>query len=165
MPEEANSEASLPAEQPETGQAPRLPAPHVHQGRACGHPLASPEGPAAPVGLIWRIGDRTTFGELRRRGSRIRRGPITVTSLPAIAGDPPRVAYAINRHVGGAVVRNRLRRQLRALVTEHARAGRLPGGTYLLSLAPAAASLPRPELARLAVEALDAAQAQHRAAP
>lgn len=44
------------------------------------------------------------------------------------------MAFAIGRKVGGAVVRNRLRRQLRAALA----ARDLPAGDYLLGLSPAA---------------------------
>jgi ribonuclease P protein component len=46
--------------------------------------------------------------------------------------DPPRVAYAVGRGVGGAVVRNRVRRRLRAATRAHA--GELvAGNAYLVS--------------------------------
>src|SRR5205807_2173245 len=49
-----NSEAHLSAKRPQTSQATRLPAPHVHQGRP-GHPQgAPPQGPPPPVGLTPR---------------------------------------------------------------------------------------------------------------
>jgi ribonuclease P protein component len=52
-----------------------------------------------------------------------------------------RVAYAIGRQVGTAVVRNRLRRRLRAAVRELDRStGGLPTGDYLVALRPEAAS-------------------------
>ena len=52
--------------------------------------------------------------------------------------EPPRVAYAIGRPVGGAVVRNRVRRRLRAATRAHA--GELaPGHAYLVHVAPGAA--------------------------
>ena len=48
--------------------------------------------------------------------------------------EPPRVAYAVGRGVGGAVVRNRVRRRLRAATREHG--GELvPGRAYLVSAA------------------------------
>jgi ribonuclease P protein component len=54
-------------------------------------------------------------------------------------GEPPRVAYAVGSRVGGAVVRNRVRRRLRAATRLHA--GALEAGhAYLVSTAPAAAS-------------------------
>ena len=40
------------------------------------------QGPSAAVGLIWRIRDRRTFVELRRRGRRARHGCVSVTYLP-----------------------------------------------------------------------------------
>ncbi len=50
-----------------------------------------------------------------------------------VAGDPaalPAVAYAIGRPIGGAVVRNRLRRRLREVVSVH-RELLEPGASYL----------------------------------
>ena len=53
--------------------------------------------------------------------------------------EPPRVAYAVGRGVGGAVARNRVRRRLRAATRSHA--GELVGGrAYLVGATPAAAS-------------------------
>ena len=52
--------------------------------------------------------------------------------------EPPRVAYAIGSRVGGAVVRNRVRRRLRAATRSHARELE-PGHAYLVSATPAAA--------------------------
>jgi ribonuclease P protein component len=54
------------------------------------------------------------------------------------ATDPPRVAYAVGRPVGGAVVRNRVRRRLRAATRAHA-AALSPGHAYLVHAAPGAA--------------------------
>lgn len=76
---------------------------------------------------------------------------MTITHLPD-GSTPPRVAYSVGRRVGPAVVRNRVRRRLRAIVAEAARpAGSLaPGpGAYLISV--------RPEAAELPFEALEAA--------
>ncbi len=47
------------------------------------------------------------------------------------------VAFAIGRSHGGAVVRNRLRRQLRSLVLEAQRRGDVDPGWYLVSIDPA----------------------------
>jgi ribonuclease P protein component len=45
----------------------------------------------------------------------------------ARAGQPPRVGFVVSKAVGGAVVRNRTKRRLRALMA--ARVGVLPNGT------------------------------------
>ena len=83
-----------------------------------------------------------------------------VAFVPSSAsGDdaPVRVAYAIGRRVGGAVVRNRLRRRLRAVLAEEAAAGgRLRPGDYLVAIAPEAADLPFSELRTLVTSALEA---------
>lgn len=53
------------------------------------------------------------------------------------------VAYALGRAIGPAVVRNRLRRQLRALLDDVV----LPPGLYLLGAQPVAVQRSRDELA------------------
>jgi ribonuclease P protein component len=54
------------------------------------------------------------------------------------APEPPRVAYAVGRRVGNAVVRNRVRRRLRAAVQESAELLQ-PGCGYLVGARPKAA--------------------------
>ena len=91
-----------------------------------------------------RIRDRTTFETLRRSGVRSRRGPISVTFVAGDTDRVPRVAYAVGRRVGGAVLRNRLRRRLRAAVAD--RAGSIPPGAYLVSAGREALDLPYEDL-------------------
>jgi ribonuclease P protein component len=63
-----------------------------------------------------------------------------------IAADgPPRVAYAIGRNVGGAVVRNRIRRRLRAALQAESAQLR-PGAAYLVGARPGAATSTMSEL-------------------
>ena len=92
--------------------------------------------------MTWRIRDRATFETLGRHGRRGRRGPITVTWLDDGA-DHARVAYAVGRRAGGAVVRNRVRRRLRAHVSARPDLG---PGAYLVSAGPEAAALGFDEL-------------------
>jgi ribonuclease P protein component len=109
-------------------------------------------------GPLWRIRDRRTFRALRADGKRRRSGPVQVTVLPdatdvAAGGGAvtaPRLGFAISRTVGPAVVRNRLRRQLRA----HVRDLDLAPGAYLVHVSPAAAGLPGAELGAHLEEAL-----------
>ena len=69
--------------------------------------------------------------------------------------EPPRVAYAIGRGVGGAVVRNRVRRRLRAATRTHAE-HLLPGHAYLVGASPAAADRTYAELSGALSDALRA---------
>jgi ribonuclease P protein component len=72
-----------------------------------------------------------------------------VTALRDPAAGGARVAYAVNRAVGGAVDRNRVRRQLRAIVRDT----ELAPGAYLVAVSPAAAKLPFDELTAHVVNA------------
>lgn len=140
MVEEAQGEAHVPAQQPQTSQTARLSDPDADTRGPGDPPHPAPEGPRQALGLIGSVGDRATFEALARDGRRGRRGPVTVTYLPA--GDGVRVAYAVGRRVGPAVVRNRVRRRLREAVRSLDRAsGGLPPGAYLVSVRPAAATL------------------------
>lgn len=147
MPEEAGSEAHLSAQRPQAGQAPRVPQADVHPRRPGGVAIPSAEGTPSPLGLIWRVRDRSSFVELARRGRRAGGGAVRVTHLDGLVGQPPRVAFAIGRHCGGAVARNRLRRRLRAVVAQLAADGSTIGpGTYLIGATPEASHLSHEEL-------------------
>jgi len=147
MVEEAQSEAHVPAQQPPPRQEARFSPSHGHSSRPERSAFPSPQGPRPPVGLIWRIRDRRSFVELRRRGRRAHHGCMTVTFASAPAGapvEPPRVGFAISRKVGSAVVRNRLRRQIQAHLRTISEA--MSPGVYLFSLKPGAAEVDRSTL-------------------
>ncbi|MBU3701716.1 MAG: ribonuclease P protein component [Acidimicrobiia bacterium] len=100
--------------------------------------------------MIWRIRDRRTFQELRRHGRRVRCGVVSMTVLlpsPA-ASEPPRLAFAVPRSVGPAVVRNRLRRRVRAHLSgvRGSNPERFPSGAWLVALSPAAATMAAADL-------------------
>ncbi len=92
--------------------------------------------------MIWRIRERSAFTRLAREGRRTRAGVLWCTYIPDPAAMPPRVAYALGRAIGPAVVRNRLRRRLRALLAEAS----LPPGLYLIGAQPGAVQRSRDEL-------------------
>lgn len=56
------------------------------------------------------------------------------------------MAFALGRALGPAVVRNRLRRQLRAILQDASAAGQLPPGLYLFGARPTAVSRSSVEL-------------------
>ncbi len=139
--QEADREAHLSAKRPSARQAPRVPAPDVGSRRTGGAEKSSAQGPPPTVSLIWRVRDRQTMLELRRSGTRVRSGAVTVTHLapPAPTDEPPRLAFAIGRRIGPAVVRNRVRRRLRSILRELANdPAQMPRGAYLFSVRPAA---------------------------
>jgi ribonuclease P protein component len=92
--------------------------------------------------LIWRIRERSAFTRLADDGRRTRAGVLWCTYIPDPAATPPRVAYALGRAIGPAVVRNRLRRRLRAMLSTL----ELPPGFYLIGAQPIAAQRSRSEL-------------------
>ena len=136
-------EAHLPTEQSSPRQEARLPPSDEHPRRASRAEGTSRQGPAQPVGLIWRIRERSAFTRLAREGRRTRAGVLWCTYVPDPAAVPPRVAYALGRAIGPAVVRNRLRRRLRSLMAGVS----LPPGLYLIGAQPAAAQRSQDELA------------------
>jgi len=116
--------------------------------------------PARPE--LWRITDRSAFQELRRHGRRARRGPLTVTWMPPPrSGTGPlrtRAGFTIGKGTGGAVVRNRVRRRLRAALRQLLVEDRLPAGTYLLGGSRELATMPWSALIALVHDTLTEAQ-------
>jgi RNase P protein component len=93
--------------------------------------------------LIWRVRERSAFRRLGVEGRRTRAGALWCTFVIDPTITPPQVAFAIGRGFGPSVVRNRLRRRLRALLS----AVPPPAGLYLFGAQPAAARRSSPELA------------------
>lgn len=67
---------------------------------------------------------------------------------------PARVAFAVGKATGGAVVRNRVRRRLRAALRALAAEGRLPAGAYLLGGGPSLATMAWTDLLELVEAAM-----------
>jgi ribonuclease P protein component len=151
------SEKNLSTEQPQAGQTPRLPPSDVDARRPGHHQGPAAQGSPSPVGLIWRVDRRDSFAALRH-GRRHRAGPLTVSWVPGDPAEPPRVAYTIGRRVGSAVVRNRVRRQLRMLI--RGAAPMLRPGTYLIGAAPEVTTLSYPNLRTMLVKALKSIESQ-----
>jgi ribonuclease P protein component len=89
---------------------------------------------------------------------------VTLTWAPGGEAEGARVAYAVGRAAGGAVVRNRVRRRLRSAVAEIE--SQLRPGAYLFGAGPEAATVPYPELKAAVSEVVTAVtQAPGRPAP
>jgi ribonuclease P protein component len=102
-----------------------------------------------------RLRHRADFAATIRGGRRAARGALVVhldlrpadlkPAGGAEAALPPRAGFVVSRAVGGAVIRNRVKRRLRHLVRD--RIGTLPDGAMLVVRAlPAAAGRAYPEL-------------------
>jgi ribonuclease P protein component len=109
--------------------------------------------------LIGRIGERREFERLTRHGRRAHTSTLWCRYLRDPAVVPPRVAFAIGRPVGSAVVRNRLRRRLRELLRAAAGGDRplLPSGHLLVGARPGAGERSFDELGTEVTDLLTAA--------
>ena len=110
-----------------------------------------------------RIRRRDDFSAAIRGGSRTGRTLLTGHLLIEPGTAPPRVGFVVSRAVGGAVVRNKVRRRLRELV--RSRLNSLPAGSLLVVRAnPRAATARQSELAAeldLVIDTLLRRQAGH----
>ena len=134
--EKGCDEADFSTKSTEASEATRLSSSHV-DARRPGDPESPPPAWAGPsvrlTGRPKRVRGRATFRELATSSSRSRSGPVTVHFLhPNDDGAGVSVAYAVGRHVGGAVVRNRWRRRLRAIAAEAS--PDLAPGAYLIGV-------------------------------
>lgn len=114
--------------------------------------------------MVDSVSTRRAFSALSRSRARGRSGPLWAVRADAPAGTPEacgapvRVAYAVGRATGTAVVRNRLRRRLRAAVDEVVRGDRVAPGMYLIGARPDAADMPFAELRQHLAGALGGAR-------
>ncbi len=126
-----NYEKDLPAQGAPAQASPRIPAPHAHPGGTGGAPFPPEKRPQASGCLIATFQPLRTsqdFALVFSHGKRRRVGGITVHCLP---GEPDRVRIGLvaGRKVGKAVVRNRVKRRLRAALTE---LDGVSGGDYVI---------------------------------
>jgi ribonuclease P protein component len=98
--------------------------------------------------LTWRLRGPARITEVSRTGRSGNAGVVRLRYLPSVVDQPPTVAYSVPRAVGIAVVRNRVRRRLRALVARAAADGALPPGSYLVTARPPAGERTSAELDR-----------------
>lgn len=87
--------------------------------------------------MIDRLSGRDSFRRFDG-ARRYRTGPLTVL-VAEPPGEHPVLAFAVPRRVGGAVVRNRVRRRLREAARQLDAEGELPTRAYLVVVHPPAA--------------------------
>lgn len=107
-----------------------------------------------------RLRRRKEFSDVVRTGRRAGRATLVVHLHRSGGPAPPRAGFVVSRAVGGAVVRNRVRRRLRHLVRDQL--CQLPPGTMLVVRALPAAAGARP--ARLGTDLTGALRAVTRVA-
>ena len=147
LPEEAAREEDLSTQHTPSCPSPRLPSPHVHPGWPANPASSTASGSCPAIGLIGPIRERSTFAALSRLGSRASKGPLTAVFVPDTGVfQHPQVAFAVPRSVGNAVVRNRIRRRIRAILIGLAADQRLPAGAWLFIVRPTLSALDHQEL-------------------
>ena len=105
-----------------------------------------------------RLRSSADFGLTVRRGRRAGTRTLVVHISRASAQEPARVGFVVGKPVGGAVVRNRTKRRLRALVRPLLPQV-LPGTRVVVRANPAAATAPTAVLERDLASALTRAGA------
>jgi len=112
-------EAYLPTKCSQASQEARLPRTYVDSRWARDHQESPAQGSTQAGCLIAGISDRAVFTAIRTNGRHVRSADLRFRYLPGEPEEIPQVAYSISRKVGSAVTRNRIRRRLRALFSEH----------------------------------------------
>jgi ribonuclease P protein component len=153
-------EAHLPTEQPSSCPQARLSQPDEHPGRPSCVEGPPRQGSPQAVGLIWRIRERDVFARLSHDGRRARAGVLWCSYLHDPSASPPRVAFAVGRAIGSSVVRNRVRRRLRAALSGTQPAGQLPPGWYLIGARPGIVALSFAQLTREVIDLVAAVERQ-----
>jgi ribonuclease P protein component len=116
-------EAHLPAQQPRPRPSPRLPRPDGDRGRPQGDPRPPRPRPQEAVGLnqparLAVIRKRADFLNANH-GLRVARPGFVLLVAPGAAPEGAmRYGVTVTRKIGGAVVRNRMKRRFRALLRE-----------------------------------------------
>lgn len=110
--------------------------------------------------MIGRVQDRRTFQRFRSDARRTRSGELWCAALPDEAVQPARIAFAIGKTVGTAVVRNRLRRRLREIASAHHEV--LAPGSYLIGVRPGAVNCSYEELTTMFLTLFDQPMSERR---
>ena len=121
--ERGRSEEDVPTEHPQAQEDARIPQAYEHAGWSGGHQAAAAEGAQASLGLTGqmtgkrsRLSRSSDFQRIYRQGSSTASRFLVLYSFrrPAeVSADGPRLGLSVSRKMGGAVVRNHIKRLLR----------------------------------------------------
>jgi ribonuclease P protein component len=109
--------------------------------------------------LIGHISQRATFARLSDEGTYVRSDALWCRLVVDPNLSIPHIGYAIGRQIGGAVVRNRLRRRLRAIMSTHQTD--FSPGWYLIGVSEAARSYDYSQLESSASRLIQAIRTQN----
>jgi ribonuclease P protein component len=131
-----SDEAHFSAEQSRARTPARLPVADGDSGRTQHHPCASRSGPQVAVGLnppaLSILGRRADF-LAANSGKRVAMPGFVLLVRNREDGDPAmRIGFTVTKKIGGAVVRNRMKRRFRALARELLRERGIPGADHVL---------------------------------
>jgi ribonuclease P protein component len=133
-------ETDLSTEQARPQAPSRLPRPSPDQERPQGAGPSPLEGPQAAFGLTPGVsGPRLSILKKREDFLASRGGPAAPTPCFLLALSPgangyshPRIGFTVTKKLGGAVVRNRIRRRLKAAAAEAFPGSAMPGRDYVV---------------------------------
>jgi ribonuclease P protein component len=126
-----SDEAHFPAEQPRPRAPSRLPHPQRDAGRPQGSGGTPGARPQEAVGLI-KLARRADF-LAANAGARAPMPGFVVLMRPRGDDSPAmRVGFTVTKKIGNAVVRNRMKRRLRALAREVMPASGTPGADHVV---------------------------------
>jgi ribonuclease P protein component len=124
-------EAHLSAEQPRARAPARLPGADGDPGRPQRDSRPPRSRPQVPLGLI-TLSKRADF-LAANAGRRVAMPGFVLLARPRGDDDPAvRVGYTVTKKIGGAVVRNRMKRRFRALARELLPEGGIAGADHVL---------------------------------
>ena len=150
---EADREADVSAEQDRAQAAARIPRADGDRRRPQGPVAPSRQGPQAPFGLnaephaappgvaLRQLRARSEFLFVQK-GRRVGRETVTVEARRRAPDGPVGIGFTASKKVGGAVVRNRAKRRLRAAARALLPELAAHGGDYVLVARPATALAP-----------------------